>query len=1114
MDIAELKIKYRDHPVVAELEELLAIKPCKGAYLKGLAGSSCSLVCSAVFDTLRQPFLVVLTDKEEAAYFYNDLVAVSGEKEILFFLSVYKRSVHYEQADPANIVLRTEVLSQLGAGNNSICPLIVTWPEALMETVVNRTQLEKSTLNLRVGEKVSLDFIIDVLHEYDFMKTDFVYEPGQFSIRGSIIDVFSYSNIFPYRIDFFGNEVESLRTFDIETQLSKENMKNISIIPDILSVKSNWSQQSFFDFLPAGTLIWVNNLNHVSGIVENHYDQYMDKLLKQGSDNETQPEQFLISGKSFREKLSAFCIVEWGQQNTLNSENTCNFSISPQPAFSKNFELLSSNLYDNYSNGYINYILSGSGKQIDRLQSIFNELNREVEEFTPVTGTIHEGFIDHNLKICCYTDHQIFERYHKFRLKSNFAGKDTILLSEITGLHNGDYVVHVDHGIGVFGGLDKVEINGKVQEAVRLVYKDGDILYVNIHSLHKISKYKGKDGEPPKIYKLGTGSWQKLKQATKRKIKDIAKELITLYAKRRSESGFQFSPDSYLQQELEASFIYEDTPDQISSMQAVKKDMESEIPMDRLICGDVGFGKTEVAVRAAFKAVADSKQVAILVPTTVLALQHYYTFKERLRNFPVTVDYISRFRNFRDQKEIIRKLAEGKIDVLIGTHRIVSQDIRFKDMGLLIVDEEQKFGVATKEKLKKLKVNVDTLTLTATPIPRTLQFSLMGARDLSIINTPPPDRYPIITELHQFNTDIIREAIEYEISRNGQVFFIHNRVQNISEVELLVRKLLPKARVMTGHGQMEGKVLENVMLDFIYGDFDVLVSTTIVENGLDIPNANTIIINDAHTFGLSDLYQLRGRVGRSNKKAFCYLLAPPLSALSDDARRRLKAIEEFSELGSGLNIALQDLDIRGAGNLLGAEQSGYISDIGYETYHRILDEAVQEIKEEEFRELYSKTDAETSSKEYLKDCHIETDLEILLPHEYISNISERIKLYRELDNIQDEYLLEEFENKLTDRFGELPEQTSELLNVVRLRWLAEKAGFEKIVLKSGVMICYFISDRESLYFNSKTFGNILDFVQQQNRRCRMKEVNNKLLLTFGEVHTVKNAISIINELFI
>lgn len=1112
LELAALKNKYCKHPVVETLISFLKNNTGKNAYLKGLTGSSTGLVCSSVFEHTRRPFLAVLTDKEEAAYFYNDLVSLTGEENVLFFPSVYKRSVHYEQVDPANIVMRTEVLSRFSSGNNGSSAVIVTWPEAVMETVVTRNQFENNTLHLSVGEKVSPEFIMEVLHEYDFQKTDFVYEPGQFSVRGSIIDIFSFSNIFPYRIDFFGNEVESIRTFDIESQLSKDSLKKITIIPDIQTGRDGETRQSFFSFIPDGTVIWINNLSYISGIVENHFDNYLEKAFRPLMEKEQLPEQFLISGKSFLSSIKGFTLAEWGQQNSTGTEHVFNFSVSPQPAFSKNFALLSSDLTGNYSKGYLNYILSSSEKQIDRLQAIFNELNREVEEFTPVNGTLHEGFIDHILKICCYTDHQIFERYHKFSLKSGYLRKESVALNEIAGLHNGDYVVHVDHGVGVFGGLDKIEINGKVQEAVRLVYKDGDILYVNIHSLHKISKYKGKDGEPPKIYKLGTGAWQKLKQTSKRKIKDIARELIALYAKRKSESGFQFSADSYLQQELEASFIYEDTPDQITSIQAIKKDMESQIPMDRLICGDVGFGKTEIAIRAAFKAVTDSKQVAILVPTTVLALQHYYTLKERLKNFPATVDYISRFRNAKDQKEIIKKLEEGKIDILIGTHRIVGQDIRFRDLGLLIVDEEQKFGVATKEKLKRLKVNVDTLTLTATPIPRTLQFSLMGARDLSIINTPPPNRYPIITELHQFNADIIREAIEYELSRNGQVFFIHNRVQNISEVEMLVKKLVPKARVVTGHGQMEGRMIEQVMLDFIYGDYDVLVATSIIENGLDISNANTIIINDAQTFGLSDLYQLRGRVGRSNKKAFCYLLAPPLSGLSDEARRRLKAISEFSELGSGFNIALQDLDIRGAGNLLGAEQSGFISDIGYETYHRILDEAIQELKDEEFRELYSKTGEDTGEVDYLKDCHIETDLEILLPHEYISNISERVRLYRELDNIQDERSLEEFENRLIDRFGELPEQTSELLNVVRLRWLAEKTGFEKIVLKSGIMVCYFISDPESLYFNSKIFSKILDYVQQQKKHCQMKEVNNKLLLTFGSVATVGNAMTILAEM--
>ncbi|MCX6256725.1 MAG: transcription-repair coupling factor [Bacteroidia bacterium] len=1128
MTIVDLLEIFKAQPSANEFVSFLQDQPRANVHLKGLSGSSAAVVCAVSFLSLHRPTLVLATDKEEAAYFYDDLVAFLGEQDVLFFPSVYKRSVHYEQVDPVNIVMRTEVLSRFSNADSTPF-IVVSFPEAIMETVLSQKDLADNTLGLKVGEKLNIEFITEVLHEYNFEKTDFVFEPGQFAVRGSIIDIYSFSNILPYRIDLFGNEVESIRTFDVENQLSKEKLQSISIIPDTQASRVKEERQPFFSFIPAGTLIWTKNLAYLAEIVDHHFDQYLAKSFIGESGEEDKQEQHLISGRSFLSHAGKFSIAEFSHQNAVKAEKVIMFSASPQPAFSKNFSLLSTNLRENSNNNYLNYILSDSEKQIERLQSIFNELNNDVEEFTPVNGTLHEGFIDHQLKICCYTDHEIFERYHKFHLKSGFIRKDTITLNEIAGLHKGDYVVHVDHGIGVFGGLDRIEINGKMQEAVRLVYKDGDILYVNIHSLHKISKYKGKDSESPKIYKLGTAAWQKLKQSTKRKIKDIARELIALYARRKNETGFRFSTDTYMQQELEASFIYEDTPDQITSTQSIKKDMESEMPMDRLICGDVGFGKTEVAIRAAFKAAADSKQVAVLVPTTVLAFQHFHTFRDRLKNFPVTVDYISRFRSPKEIKQIIEKAGEGKIDILIGTHRIVGQDIKFKDLGLLIVDEEQKFGVATKEKLKKMKINVDTLTLTATPIPRTLQFSLMGARDLSIINTPPPNRYPIITELHQFNADIIREAIEYEVSRNGQVFFVHNRVQNIREVEVLVKKLVPKARVVVGHGQMEGRELENVMLDFIYGDYDVLIATTIIENGLDIPNANTIIINDAHHFGLSDLYQLRGRVGRSNKKAFCYLLAPPMSMLTDDARRRLKALEDFSELGSGFNIALQDLDIRGVGNLLGAEQSGYISDIGYETYHRILDEAIQELKDDEFKDLYKteeNSDDETdvdlvadtglpeSPAHYLKDCHIETDLELLFPQEYISNISERIKLYRELDSIVDEPSLLEYENRLIDRFGELPAPSEELLNVVRLRWVAEKNGFEKIILKGGMMICYFISDPESSYYKSKTFSKVLEFVQKQKRLCQMKEIKNKLILSFEGVNNVKDAISLMNRVLV
>ncbi|HSH51080.1 MAG TPA: transcription-repair coupling factor, partial [Bacteroidales bacterium] len=891
--------------------------------------------------------------------------------------------------------------------------------------------------------------------------------------------------------------------------LSKEKFEKISIVPKIVNPvtenKELKQTESFFSFLPSNTTIWTDNYSYIA-------DKALQIYNKLSEENR---EDLIITSDQLTQLIQDIQHIEFGHSNYFNS-NEIKFNIAHQPAFNKNFNLLSENIISNLEKGYQTYILSDNEKQIDRLQNIFKDINPEIS-FNPVLKTLHEGFIDHDIKTCFYTDHQIFGRYHKFNIKNSLQKKEQITLRELTGLHPGDYVVHIDHGIGKFGGLEKIEINGKTQETIKLVYKNQDTLYVSIHALHKISKYKGKDSEPPKIYKLGTGAWQKLKQNTKKKVKDIAKELIQLYAKRKAQKGFSYTPDTYMQKELESSFIYEDTRDQLATTIAVKEDMESENPMDRLICGDVGFGKTEIAIRAAFKAVSDSKQVAILVPTTILALQHYQTFTERLADFPCNIEYLSRLRSAKKQKEIIKNLGEGKIDIVIGTHRLVGKEIKFKNLGLLIIDEEQKFGVTVKEKLKKLKINVDTLTLTATPIPRTLQFSMMGARDLSIINTPPPNRYPIITELHTFNQDIIKEAIDYEFQRNGQVFFIHNRIQNIDELEKLVNKLCPDVRTVVAHGQMEGKKLEKVMIDFIQYEYDVLIATTIVESGLDIPNANTMIINNAQNFGLSDLHQLRGRVGRSNKKAFCYLLAPPLISVTQDARRRLKAIEEFSELGSGFNIAMQDLDIRGAGNLLGAEQSGFITDIGFETYHRILNEAILELKETSFRELYEsehqkETEKQIKKQKFISECQIDTDLEILLPDTYISNISERIRLYRELDNTETEEQLLSFEAQLKDRFGKIPPQTTELMNIVKLRWLAIDLGVEKIILKNNKLVAYFISNQNSLFYKSAVFAKILDFLQKNPQSIKIKEANNKLTLRIQKIDNIQKAIDIFQQI--
>ena len=1098
----EFRNLFRRHGLIGELCQMLNV-PGEKIHLKGTVGSSRSILTCLLAEEIQKTFVICLNDKEEAAYFYDDLNILTSDVPVLFFPSSYKRSVHYETIEQENIILRTEVLNRL---NEESQLLIITYPEALNEKVISGEGLTSHTFQVSKGDKLSIEFVNEVLFEYGFERVEFVYEPGQYSIRGGIVDVYSYSSEDPYRLDFFGDEVDTIRSFDLDNQISKESLSRISIIPNIQNDMQNVERISFLDFIPADTLLFLNDIQLIVDQMEYNFRQTIDKA-------ETEEERKnwftrLLSGEVFAKEIKHFTCAEFGQKHFFKNPKVAVFHTNPQPVFNKNFDLLAQNLIDNQNYGFTNYILSTSVSQTDRLKAIFEDKELKVS-FRPVNFTLHEGFVDHDRKICCYTDHQIFERYHRFEIKTRKAERDSITFKELNKLHQGDYVVHIDHGIGKFAGLVKTEVDGKLQEAIRLTYRDNDVLLVSIHNLHRISKYKGKDGTEPNISKLGSGAWQKLKDRTKLKVKDIAKELIELYAQRLQESGFAFSPDSYLQAELEASFIYEDTPDQVKSTIDVKEDMEKEIPMDRLVCGDVGFGKTEIAIRAAFKAVADSKQVAVLVPTTLLALQHFKTFTDRLSDFPARVEYISRLRKAADVKQVLEDTKAGKVDILIGTHKLVGKGVIFKDLGLLIVDEEQKFGVSVKEKLKQLKVNVDTLTLTATPIPRTLQFSMMGARDLSVIMTPPPNRYPISTELHGFNEDIIREAIQYEMARNGQVFFIHNRVSNIYEVEAVIRKIVPGVRTVVGHGQMEGEKLEKVMMDFINGEFDVLVATTIIESGLDIPNANTIIINHAENFGLSDLHQLRGRVGRSNKKAFCYLLAPPLSTLTTEARRRLRAIEEFSELGSGFNIAMQDLDIRGAGNLLGAEQSGFIADIGFETYHRILNEAIQELKQTEFKEIFKDEKADSSQAflnvKFGSDCQIDTDLQLLFPDKYIQSISERMLLYRELDNQENEEGLVLFEAGLADRFGKLPNESIELIEVVRLRWVAIQLGMEKIILKNKKMICQFISDPQSPFYQSPVFVKILHYVQTHPQTCRMKEGNNRLSLTFEKVKSVKQA---------
>ncbi|HPT09180.1 MAG TPA: transcription-repair coupling factor [Bacteroidales bacterium] len=1096
----DLLTVYQEHPGVRAITELIRENPAtrQRFRLKGLVGSARTLVACGLFLKIPRVHLFVLSDRETAAYFYNDLEQINGEKEfplsekrVLFFPSSVKHRFQGGVNDNQGLLSRTEVLNRLNGKTRKM--LIVTYPEALAEKVAGKKYLEKNTLKLSVGEQVNMDFILDLLVEYEFERADFVAEPGQFSLRGGLIDIFSFSNDYPYRIEFDGDQVYSIRSFDPSTQLSIGKLPGISIIPDTRVKEGKITHpESLFSFLPDSAVVWPEDVALTADT--------MDKLPAS---------ELLMNGEGWLRSLLEFSSLEFGHQFYFKNATTIGFNTTPQPSFNKNFDLLLADLRQNTAKGFRNLLLADNPKQIQRLNTIFEEIRARSGETTDqplllstIDFSLHEGFVDEELRLACYTDHQIFERYHKFHLRDGYATKEAITLKELYDLKPGDFVTHIDHGVGRFDGLEKIINNGREQEAIRLIYKNDDLLYVSIHSLHRITKYTGKEGTAPSLNRLGSDAWNKLKNKTKSRVKDIAKDLIRLYAERRASKGLACSPDTYLQAELEASFIYEDTPDQIKATQDIKRDLEASYPMDRLICGDVGFGKTEIAIRAAFKVVAESKQVAVLVPTTILALQHYKTFSERLKGLPCKVDYISRFRSPKAQKALLKEIEEGKTDLLIGTHRILGKDIVFKDLGLLIIDEEQKFGVSAKEKIKQLKVNVDTLTLTATPIPRTLQFSLMGARDLSIINTPPPNRYPVQTEIHPFGEEVIREAILFEINRGGQVFFVTTRVQNIMEVAGMIRRMVPRARVAIAHGQLEGHILEKVMVDFIEGDYDVLVATTIIESGLDISNVNTMIINDAHHYGLSDLHQLRGRVGRSNKRAFCYLLAPPLSTLTDEARKRLRAIEEFAGLGSGFNIAMRDLDIRGAGNILGAEQSGFISEIGYEMYQKILDEALTELKENDFRDIFP-TEKE---ERYVADCVIETDLELLLPDHYITNFTERLNLYKELDSIETENGLIEFRERLTDRFGPVPEQTSSLIETIRLRWMARKLGFEKIVLRKSRLIAYFISKPESGYFQSPQFGTILEFIKVNPNDCKLKEENEKLFLVFRNVTTIEQAI--------
>ena len=1075
-------------------------------HLKGLVGSSLSFVLSNAFKQAEKPFLFICNDKEEAAYYLNDLEQLCNEKNVLFYPGSYRRPYQIEETDNANVLLRAEVLNRINSRKKPA--LIVTYPDALFEKVVTRRELERNTLKIALNDNLSIDFVNEVLFEYQFKRVDFVTEPGEFSVRGGIVDVFSFSHDEPYRIEFFGDEVDSIRTFDVETQLSKEQIKKINIIPNVANKFLEESRQSFLKYIASKTVIFIKNTELLGSRLDKLFDKAeeafhtLSETLKHASPNE-----LFCNAELIKKQLLDFNVIEYGAEAFYAAgTGPISFNTSPQPSFNKQFNLLIDNLNANHQKGYRNYISCVSEQQAKRFQDIFEDVEAEVHYKTLVLS-LYQGFADHDNKIVCYTDHQIFERYHKFHLKNGYAKKQAITLKELTNLDIGDYVTHIDHGIGRFGGLQKIDVEGKKQEAIKLIYGERDVLYLSIHSLHKITKYNGKDGKAPKVYKLGSKAWKTLKQKTKKKVKEIAFNLIQLYAKRKMKTGHRYNPDSYMQHELEASFLYEDTPDQSSATADIKADMESERPMDRLVCGDVGFGKTEVAIRAAFKAVDNGKQVAILVPTTILAFQHFKTFTERLKDFPVTVNYLNRFRTAKQKREILENLANGSLDIVIGTHQLVNKNVSFKNLGLLIVDEEQKFGVAVKDKLKTIKENVDVLTLTATPIPRTLQFSLMAARDLSVINTPPPNRYPIESRVVRFNEEIIRDAISYEIQRGGQVFFVHNRIENIKEVAGMIQRLVPDAKMGIGHGQMEGRKLEQLMLAFMNGEFDVLVSTTIIESGLDVPNANTIFINNANNFGLSDLHQMRGRVGRSNKKAFCYFITPDYSVMTVDARKRIQALEQYTELGSGFNIAMKDLEIRGAGDLLGGEQSGFINEIGFDTYQKILNEAIEELKENEFKDLYKDS---AKPKNYVKDFTIDTDFELLFPDDYVNNISERLNLYTELNTLKTEAELQQFEAAITDRFGALPTQVSDLLNSVRIKWLAEKIGFEKIIMKQGKLTGYFISDQQSGFYQSDNFTKVLKFVQQNHGAAKMKEKQTRkglrLLLTFEEIKTVEAAL--------
>ena len=1082
--------------------------------LKGINGSLDAVIASTIHQINHQNDLFILHDKEEAAYFQNDIQNLLPAREIFLFPESFKRPYDIHEIENANVLFRAEILNRINH-KDAKGELIVTYPEALAEKVINKRSLLQNTLTVRTSDIVDIQKFNEQLISFDFEKTDFVYEAGQFSIRGGIVDIFSYAHELPYRIELFGDEIESIRTFNPDSQLSVENLKEIHLIPNVQTRLQKESMDSFLSFFPRNTKIWIKDYSLTLDVIEKYYDKAVslfDRVVDQSGKTAVvlPPKDLFESARSFSDKIQEFSIVEYGNRFYLPKSIEIDFSSRSQPSFNKNFELLSQNLLDNQEKGYNNIISSDSESQINRLSTIFEEINPLVR-FESIPVELRNGFIDDLSKIALYTDHQLFDRFHKYKTKRKYSKSRSITLRELQTLQPGDYVTHIDYGIGRFVGLDKITVNGQEQEALRLIYKDDDLLYVSVQSLHKISKFSGKEGNPPVMSKLGSQEWEIKKRKVKSKVKDIASDLIKLYAQRKATKGFSFSRDSFLQAELESSFIFEDTPDQARSTEDVKADMVRSHPMDRLVCGDVGFGKTEVAIRAAFKAVCDNKQVAILVPTTILAFQHFRTFTERLKDFPVEIDYISRFRSASSTKKILDRINERKTDIIIGTHRLVNKDIQFNDLGLLIIDEEQKFGVGVKERLKELKVNVDTLTLTATPIPRTLHFSLMGARDLSIIGTPPPNRQPVTTEIYTFNEELIRDAISFELRRGGQVFFVHNRIKDIEEIANIVLKLVPEARIAVAHGQMKGDQLERKMLKFIEGEYDILVSTNIIESGLDIPNANTIIINHSHMFGLADLHQMRGRVGRSNKKAFCYLLSPPVSGLTAEARKRLRTLAEFSELGDGFKVAMRDLDIRGAGNLLGGEQSGFINDLGFDTYHKILDDAVNELKESEFRYLFEE-DLKEKAKLLSEDCIIETDFEMLIPEDYVTNITERLNLYSRLDNIDSEESLHKFSVELKDRFGPIPAEVQTLFETVEIRWNAEQLGMEKLTIKNNTLKAQFIDPHNAVFYNSETFGKILNYIKNNSSKCSLKEVKNRPQLIIKDLGNVVEAKNTLQEM--